>query len=359
MAASWSAVSLAAAEADARARARPVVTVIIPTKDRPLELLQTARSLLAQTAPAAELVVVDQSASPAARAPLRRLLAAARKQGGAAPTCVYLHAPELTGCPAARNRGMAAAGGEIWQFLDDDVRLEPGFLAEILAAYRSEPRADGVAGVVTNYTAPSRAHRLWRRVFFVAPFADDRQPFYWRAARLRRAAPQPVSRLGGGLMSFRAERIRGLRFDDRLRGAGYGEDVDFCLRLPAPRRLLLAPRARLEHLRSLNNRPRAHWLELEAQGCWYLYAKHWRDQGLSGRFAWVRIGLAAAALLGCARRRTAEPWRALRRGAAAGRSLAEAPPRRDGGVSNEDGRGKGEGGGIAAGTGAPRVKTRR
>lgn len=199
MAAAGTETSLAAArEAGIKPGDGYGLTVIIPTKDRPLLLRQTVKTVLAQSVLPLQVVIIDQSREPAARAPL-----AASATRHPSVELVYLHAPEIPSAAAARNRAMSVARGTIWLFLDDDVILEPGFTAALVASYRQQPRAAGISGVITNYAPPKRLVRCWQGAFYRGPFADDRQPVYWHA-HLAGAQPLliPVSRLGAGLMSF-------------------------------------------------------------------------------------------------------------------------------------------------------------
>src|SRR5260370_34076428 len=142
---------------------------------------------------------------------------------------------------------MVDAGGDIWLFLDDDVCLEPDFVEGLVEVSREIRKASGVSGIITNYPRPPLAFRLWSGLFMRGAFHDERQPIYWNAERLRNSPPLRVHRFGGGLMSFRAEVIRGKYFDENLRGVSDGEDVDFCARLDPATILLITPRARPQH----------------------------------------------------------------------------------------------------------------
>jgi len=297
------------------------LTVIIPTKDRPVDLERAVASVLRQSFPPQQLVIVDQSAVPEGRERLLRLFAALPSTTPQAIRLDYLSDPGLGGLTAARNRSLKVADGEICLFLDDDVELEPDFLKQILEVYTRRPEATGVSGIIANYPPPPLPYRLWRALFFRGPFHDDRQPVYWKANRLRDGEPVVVTRLGGGLMSFKRQAFRGVGFDEGLRGVGFGEDVDFCMSLAARSILMIAPRARLAHYASPSGRAPVHPLRNEAYGAHFLYRKHW-DWGVKNRlcFAWVNVGMAVAAMLASLRRGSLEPWRALLAGLREARS---------------------------------------
>jgi glycosyltransferase involved in cell wall biosynthesis len=91
-----------------------VISVVIPTRDRPDALARTLERLSAQTPPAGgfEIVVVDNAPEPAVQPP----------PDGDGVRVRVLHEPK-PGPAAARNRGVKAAGGDVILFLGDD--MEP------------------------------------------------------------------------------------------------------------------------------------------------------------------------------------------------------------------------------------------
>jgi glycosyltransferase involved in cell wall biosynthesis len=113
----------------------PIVSVVIPSRDRAAWLKEAVESVLAQTMADLEVVIVLNGASVAATEAANRL--------AADPRVKVIEMAALS-VPAARNRGMAAAGGEWIGFLDDDDIWLPHKLETQLAA----ARATG-AGVVT------------------------------------------------------------------------------------------------------------------------------------------------------------------------------------------------------------------
>jgi GT2 family glycosyltransferase len=289
----------------------------------------TIASLLHQTVVPAQIVVVDQSENDEVRRRLEKLFAQAPASVREKTTLCHIYDPAIPGAAAARNRGMDAANGEILLFLDDDVSLEKTFLEEILAAYERNPSAVGVSGVFTNYKAPSWMFRCWTRMFHHGPFWDERQSVYWNADRLRRSKPIHTTKFTGALMSFRAQTVRGLRFDENVRATS-AEDVDFCARIPRKKGdvLLMAPRARLLHKLSSPGRSRKHWLYTETERAYYLYTRNWKH-GLKNRLClgWLTFGYCLAATCSSLRRGSLEPWRAVIRGIQLGKEEALAGSR--------------------------------
>jgi GT2 family glycosyltransferase len=284
------------------------VSVIIPTKNRKGDLRSTLEDLVAQTRRPDEILIVDQSPFPSF-------------EPGSVPIAVnFIHAPDISGAAVARNVAMDHATGDLWIFLDDDVILEPQYVEEIVRAYT--PGIAGVSGIITNYSVPPFNRRLFEKLFVRGAFSDDRQPIYWRANDLRFKGPQRVRQFGCGVMSFRAEVVRTLRFDPNLTGGSLAEDIDFCARLPRGSKLVIAPNARLIHKRSAVGRPTEHWLDSHSQSSSYMRQRNWhRGLGDDLSFAWLQIGYTIMAAIGSIKRGSLEPFRAWKQGATRGRNL--------------------------------------
>ena len=99
------------------------VTVCIPTRNRPDDLAECLDSIAVSSIPVTEVVVSDDSTDDCTRD-----LVAARY-----PHVKYVFGPRK-GLGPNRNSAIAAASGEWILFLDDDARLGPDFLAEMMRA---------------------------------------------------------------------------------------------------------------------------------------------------------------------------------------------------------------------------------
>lgn len=96
----------------------PTVSVIIPTRNRPDFLRAALASVFAQTAPAMEVLVVEDGRG-----------AAEVLRGLSPPVPCHLLPGRKAGPGAARNVGLTAARGELVAFLDDDDLWHPEKLA--------------------------------------------------------------------------------------------------------------------------------------------------------------------------------------------------------------------------------------
>jgi GT2 family glycosyltransferase len=111
------------------------LSVIVVTANRREDLLVSLRLLEAQDFPF-ELVVVDNGSSDGSVASVR--------QGW--PDSVIVALSENTGVAGGRNRGIAAASGDVLVFLDDDAGFEA---ADALSRIRGRFEGDPSLGVIT------------------------------------------------------------------------------------------------------------------------------------------------------------------------------------------------------------------
>jgi GT2 family glycosyltransferase len=291
----------------------PSLAVVIPTLNRSHDLAIAVRTLLEQSVLPAELIVVDQSRDNESERAVRALF---MERTAAHIGLRYVRDSRISGAAMARNVALDALeqnGCNIVLFLDDDVELEEDFVERLLEGYAEDPEVTGISGIITNYKPGGFANRAWQWIFMRGPFRDERQWLYHRAEELRGAGRIAVSRFGGGLMSFRAERVKGLRFDENLSGGSEGEDVDFCMHLPAGARLEIDPRARLVHNASTAARKDEHWIGSVVRGNSYLYYRNWRKElGNRIAFGWLMTGFAMVAVLASAKRGSPAPWKAFR-----------------------------------------------
>ena len=113
---------------------KDLVSVVIPCHGQGHFLGEAIESVLAQTYPAHEIIVVDDG-SPDDTADVARGYAGVR----------YVRQAQQERC-VARNRGLRESAGSFVVFLDADDRLLPHHLDSGLAAFRANPAAAFVCG---------------------------------------------------------------------------------------------------------------------------------------------------------------------------------------------------------------------
>jgi GT2 family glycosyltransferase len=240
-----------------RGRVRADSAVVIPTRNRPNELLSAIEALLMQTVLPGEICVVDSSAETPSRRDIETLCREAEVR------LDYFH-PAPRGSTIQRNIGVDRTGGDPILFIDDDVLLAPDCHEQILETFaRSGAKVGGISATPSRSPRRSLAtSQLFQRVFGLGGcdrdnFARMRPGFFCEQV----CSPTGVVRLEcmrGLCMSFRRAVFAHQRFDDILPGYAIKEDVDFGYRVSRQYLLLQIPTARCEHMESPRNRLNSH-----------------------------------------------------------------------------------------------------
>ncbi len=113
-----------------------LVSVVLPTCDRPLHLARAIRSVLAQRYQHLELLVV-QDGDCSEIAPVI--------EAADDPRIRSLRIAKAGVC-AARNAALSAAAGEIIAYLDDDNAMDPDWLYAVVWAFEQRPEVDVLYG---------------------------------------------------------------------------------------------------------------------------------------------------------------------------------------------------------------------
>jgi glycosyltransferase involved in cell wall biosynthesis len=193
----------------------PVISVVVPTRDRPDALGALAGLLAGQTLPAGrfEVIVVDDGSQPPLRSP------------AAAPALTILRHESSRGPGAARNTGWRAAAAPLVAFVDDDCAPAPGWLEALVAA------GEGPEPVIVQ-----------------GPVVPDPRAGVERTPlthTIEVAGPSPLF-VTANIAYSRALLERTGGFDERLRRAG--EDADMGARaVRAGARVRWAPEALVHH----------------------------------------------------------------------------------------------------------------
>lgn len=114
----------------AHQKSPPLISVVIPAYQSAQTMRQTLESVLAQTWPQMEIIVVDDGSTDdlaTAVAPFTDRMRLIRQSNH--------------GAPVARNRGAAAASGEFILFLDADTVLQPEALTDMAVVLQTHPDA--------------------------------------------------------------------------------------------------------------------------------------------------------------------------------------------------------------------------
>lgn len=178
----------------------PFISAIVPTCFRSEMLVGCVGSILSQSYPSFEIIVVDQAPEPVLKETLT-------EQFGSDPRIRYVHAVSA-GAARARNIGVAQANGGIVAFIDDDAVAAPGWLAGLATAFDDESRPALVAGrIVPLWTG----HRpLWypkQREFLLGLYDIGQE---------RRPLPDGDLPIAANMAGLREVILKSRGFDERL-----------------------------------------------------------------------------------------------------------------------------------------------
>ena len=200
-----------------------LTTVVVCTRNRPMELAACLARLRALDEPDVEFLIVDNApADDSSRF-------AFDTEVGLDPRFRYVREMR-PGLSCARNRGLAEASGTIVAYTDDDVRVDASWLRSLSLAFRWSPGVVCVTGLVcaASLTTPAEhyfdgkvrwAERCEPKIFDLS--TPDMDALYPYAAGLFGT---------GASMAFRTAILRRLGGFDEALGAGTktggGEDLD-------------------------------------------------------------------------------------------------------------------------------------
>jgi len=199
---------------------RPLVSVLVPTYDRPDQLALCLEALSRQSVLPDEVIVVVRESDHETRKFLRE----------SCPDNLHMRCPVISfaGQVASLNLGLETAAGDIIAITDDDTRPHPDWIEKLVGHFVAHPEVVGVGGRDNTY-------------FNGKPDLGTRKvvgkiQWFGRIIGLHHHGAGPVRDvdfLKGANMAFRRASIGDVRFDDRLRGPGaqWYNDTAFCLAL--------------------------------------------------------------------------------------------------------------------------------
>lgn len=260
----------------------PDISVVIPTFQRPQELLEAISSVLRQENVTVEVIVVDDSAEASAREPV---------EGLGDPRVSYVQNPKPSGgYPSiVRNLGWPRATGTFVHFLDDDDIVPEGHYDEVVRAFAAHPEVGHVFSRIEPFGTASDGQMAHEREYFdhaarkarfcsrfgskwafVPKMLFNQLLFVCSACVLRREC---VEQLGG--------------FDPEIR---LMEDADFHIRAIRRFGTVYLDRVGLNYrisAKSLMHSPNPSEAQLrdEREGHRLLHAKYRRERGLFEYYA--------------------------------------------------------------------------
>ncbi|RJX16065.1 glycosyltransferase [Candidatus Bathyarchaeota archaeon] len=212
----------------------PKVSIIIPTKDRPKDLAELLLTILKQSYPPFEVIIIDDS-----------LIYSTRKI-----VDFFKYKFELIGCqlkyikgnnegiPAARNLGVKISKGEIVIFIDDDTLLEENTIKVLATFLKKNYLAMGIQPAITSKKESKNTEwiKLKNAIYKVLMLSYNEE----NTLKVRRSGTSifpnnltkiiSAERLSGCCCCFRKKVFKKLQFDTNLKSWAFMEDLDFSFR---------------------------------------------------------------------------------------------------------------------------------
>jgi GT2 family glycosyltransferase len=269
-----------------------MLTVVIPTRNRPNDLLHAIQSLYQQSKLPEELIVVDQSLNDLSFRAVNSLLSPFKQIN-----LIYIHDPKILGLVDAKRVAVNNSTGDLICFLEDDIVLEPEYIEQIELGFIKQSNMIGCCGIITN---PPKANFLYRSLFNIfhrGIFNDKRMKiksvYHGYDNNLIKS-----NMLSGGVSAWRREVFDDVEFDV-ANGFHMYEDIDFSTRVAHHygKQLFINPNARLAHYCSPINRDLLDARERrKLTECFTYYKKRKDWPGAAISFYWLLLGMLLEAI---------------------------------------------------------------
>jgi glycosyltransferase involved in cell wall biosynthesis len=135
------------------------ISVIISTKERPVQISDCIRSLLKNTDKIFEIIVIDQSQNDATKSVIEAIKAVSK-------TNIIYRKIYNQGLSRSRNTGIETATGDYFAFTDDDCLVSSDWIANIIGYFRKNPGIGGVFGASLPYKPYLHRNQINPATFF-------------------------------------------------------------------------------------------------------------------------------------------------------------------------------------------------
>ena len=272
---------------------KPLVSVVIPTKNRPQDLYKADVTIANQIRPPDDLCIVDQSSNSESVIEVNRAL-----KGCGSIVVHYIHDTSILGLVDAKRVAVDKSRGDLICFLEDDVVLEKEFLGEIEKGFIVNKDMVGCCGIITNPPVYTKLQLIFFKLFHRGIFNDPRVDVYGNFNGLNHLLISSKM-ISGGLSAWRSGVFENVKFDVKNHFHMY-EDIDFSTRVYEcyNGQLYINPNARLAHNFSPINRDMRGQLQIrKLTECITYYKKRSKYQWSLVALLWLLSGLFIDAVL--------------------------------------------------------------
>lgn len=225
-------------------------SIVIPTKDRPLDLQNCIRAIINQTILPDELIIVDASSDSIDAVNQKNC----KKIIEDKVKLIYIKS--TPGSNRQRNTGAGHASGGIIFFIDDDIVLKEDYCERILEVYemKKDLNTGGVQGTtILNYFNQTWISRTFRKLFFMTRASiGEKSRFLPSLGYIYISMPQEiieVEAMSAGLCSYYKGIFNEFRFDEKFESC---QDLEISYRTSRKYKLFQTPYALLTHNHSIS-----------------------------------------------------------------------------------------------------------
>jgi len=273
------------------------ITVVIPTYNRPKELNRCLDSIIVQTKPPEEVLIIDNGTITDSKNLVEGRKKEFEKKG---IILKYIKNERENSVTVAQNIGIKNSTHEIISFLDDDLTLDENYYKEIIEVYKKIPNALGVEG--HNQGAKERnviidIKKAFNKLFYVEPIDDkDKCRLLPSLGVTYPSFPNEVINCEwlSGATTYKKVVLEEIKPDENLKKYSWNQDPDLSYRVfkKYPNSLFLTPRAKYWHEKAREGRiPTRELIYMAEVYDLYLFYKD-IDQNLKNKliYLWSRIG---------------------------------------------------------------------
>jgi GT2 family glycosyltransferase len=264
------------------------MSVVLPTKNRPKDLINFLKSLSIQSEFPSELIIVDQSDNSNHVDICKSLIPSGIN-------LIYIYDRGISGLVEAKYFGYLQSNHNIICFLEDDLILDSDFIRCLFFGFVDNPKMIGCSGFITNTPNTSFFYKFFYNLFHLGIFYDPRSSLTKNVS----SKFIPCHVLSGGITAWRKFVFELVPFD--LKNKFFMlEDYEFCSRVNKVKigDCYINTFARVTHLYSSINRPQENnrlMTKTKEYVLFFRTRKSWNFAHMS--FLWLLIGLFSESFL--------------------------------------------------------------
>ena len=185
------------------------LSLVIPTKNRPEDLIELVDSIMSQSLMPDELIIIDQSDTSKSKE-----LIQSRWKDASNSKLTYILDPSIKGLVDAKRHGTLISSHDLVCFLDDDLILDNHFLKQIVEPFQFDTKILGSSGVFINFPRRSKLYSVMYSLFHKGIFSDPR-PQVFRKYEGYANPLLSTNVLWGGITIWNADVLKKVPFDDK------------------------------------------------------------------------------------------------------------------------------------------------